>query len=94
VTLVSPKAEKVVLPLTQSSGYSLSAEIPATLAPGTYQVLAHNGAGGDAGWRGAQDLEVLGAPAAATTIVNVLDFGADPGVGKIVRWPSFKRLNV
>ena len=96
VTLGSPKAEKIVLSLAQSSGYSLSAEIPAALAPGTYQVLVHNGAGGDAGWRRAADLEVLGAPLAAPTSVNVLDFGADPSGRKdctLAIVQAFERLS-
>ena len=78
VTLCSPKGEKFALSMTESSGYCLRAEIPATLAPGTYEVSVHNGTGGDAGWRRAADVEVLEARLAAVTTLNVLDFGADP----------------
>ncbi|MEI6070465.1 MAG: glycosyl hydrolase family 28-related protein [Verrucomicrobiae bacterium] len=78
VALVSSKFEKVVLTLVESSGYSLKAEIPAALEPGAYQVLVSNGAGGDAGWRRAEDLAVLDAATAEPTVVNALDFGADP----------------
>ena len=78
VTLVSPKNEKVVLSLSESSDYSLNAEIPAKLAPGTYQVLVHNGAGGEAGWRRADDLAILEPAPVEPIVVNVLDFGADP----------------
>ena len=71
--------ENGALEMEDVSCFSLKAKIPAGLKPGSYRVLISNGKGGDAGLRDAGVLEALPVKEAPRAIVNVLEFGADPG---------------
>ncbi|MBN2643706.1 MAG: hypothetical protein JXR78_18800, partial [Victivallales bacterium] len=71
--------EEIILNLTEKSEYSLKAEIPAMLTTGKYRVSVNNGAGGVKGWRNIGEIEALEAVKPAERILNVVDFGADPG---------------
>jgi len=68
--------EQLPLP-AQATCYQSRAQIPADLAPGEYEVYAHSGRGGAAGWSEPLKLTIRERPEWPTAVYSVLDYGAD-----------------
>ena len=60
----------------KSEKFSLVVKLPGDLAVGCYELWAHNGSGGDAGWGGPLAVEIKQPDVWPTTVFNVRDFGA------------------
>ena len=61
--------------------YKVDFTLPDNLAPGTYEVWAHNGHAGNYGWAGPIPLTVTAKTIWNTIVFNVRDFGATPDDG-------------
>jgi hypothetical protein len=72
------KGKAIDLKLTESSCYSVGAEIPENLLPGKYEIVLSNGYGCTESSQLVESFEVLHAFKNEKSIVNVLDLGADP----------------
>lgn len=71
------------LTVTSAHAYQLAVQLPAGLAPGAYQLFAHNGTAGAYGWSGPARLEVVPTPAQAKPASFDVDrFGAKPDDGQ------------
>lgn len=68
----------VDLPIRQTSGYRVVADLPADLATGDYDIHFHHGLGGPRGWTSAGRIQVIAPVASFGPQLNVVDFGADP----------------
>jgi hypothetical protein len=65
-----------VLNPSAAGPWSLTAALPANVAPGDYTVCIHNGAGGAHGWSDPAAITVRAAQPWPTAVLNVRDFGA------------------
>ena len=72
-------SDRIELLLQQQDQWSVTAPLPAKLAPGAYEVFIHNGHGGPAGWRRAGTVDIsMHKEVWEDRIFNVVDFGAMP----------------
>jgi hypothetical protein len=73
-------AASIAMTVVSVNPYQVLFDLPAGLAPGTYEVWAHNGHGGDYGWSGPVPLVVDAAaePQWNGQRRNVASFGANP----------------
>ena len=79
VALVQEGQKAQLLKPKQEDMWSLTAEIPATTAPGEYTVWVHNGKGGPAGWAKVGGVKVQAHGFAhQDRVFNVRDYGAIP----------------
>ena len=62
----------------EADGYALRFTLPAGLAAGDYELLVHNGLGGDAAWRSGGTVVVRAREAWKGDVFNVNDFGPRP----------------
>lgn len=67
--------------VTAANPYKVDIKLPATLAPGTYELWAHNGHGGNYGWAKPLTLTIQAPTTWSNTVFNVRDFGATPNDG-------------
>jgi hypothetical protein len=72
------RGPKTVTLKAEAEPYSAQAALPKDLPPGDYEVLVHNGLGGDAAWSAPVALTVTQPPPWPTAVLNVQDLGADP----------------
>ena len=71
--------DHIELPLQQQDQWSVTAPLPAKLAPGIYEIFVHNGHGGPAGWRRAGTVDIaVHKEVWEDRIFDVVDFGAVP----------------
>jgi hypothetical protein len=68
------RGRAVRLAAERADGYALRFALPAALKLGTYEVLAHNGYGGRAGWQRAGMLEVRRPRQWPKQVFNVMDY--------------------
>ena len=64
---------------TAVNPYRVEVELPAVVAPGDYEIWAHNGHGGHFGWSGPLAVQVVARsvwPIDTDPLVNVMDYGA------------------
>ncbi|MCX7010644.1 MAG: glycosyl hydrolase family 28-related protein [Kiritimatiellaeota bacterium] len=66
----------IELPAERSEKFSLLAKLPESLATGRYELFAHNGSGGDAGWGGPLPVEIRAPDVWPSQIFDVKKFGA------------------
>ena len=76
-TLLLRGPREVALP-AEGGPYSAQVTLPDDLPPGEYEVLAHNGCGGDLAWSAPVRRVVHVAEAWPDAVLNVVDFDADP----------------
>ncbi|MEI7835897.1 MAG: glycosyl hydrolase family 28-related protein, partial [Planctomycetota bacterium] len=69
-------AKNVDVPVEKAEAYTLTAVLPADTPPGPYQLQAHNGWGGEAGWSEPIPFVVDRAAPWPQTVFNVTAFGA------------------
>ncbi|MGO8747928.1 MAG: glycosyl hydrolase family 28-related protein, partial [Thermoguttaceae bacterium] len=77
--LRSADGRSLALPAEEADAYSLRFALPADLAAGEYELLLHNGCGGQSAWRTAGKVAVRPAQVWKQDVLNVRDFGAQPG---------------
>jgi hypothetical protein len=71
------------LPVLAAGAYQLSVQLPRGLAPGLYQLFAHNGTGGAYGWSEPARLEIAETPPhGGLPVFDVDRFGAKPDDGR------------
>jgi len=75
-TVLHLRGPKSVTLAAEGDGYSVRAALPADLPVGQYEVLAHNGRGGDLAWSAPAKLVVERPPAWPTDVFDVKGFGA------------------
>jgi hypothetical protein len=64
------------LPVSKVEPFALTADLPAKLEAGAYELFVHNGRGGNAAWSAPLAVEVKAAAAWPDKVFNVRDFGA------------------
>ncbi|HID55038.1 TPA: hypothetical protein EYP37_00800 [Candidatus Poribacteria bacterium] len=73
---------EIELEIEEVSPYAIGASIPLDLPEGRYEVMVHNGLGGESGWRGGIEIEVGRKAKWPETIFDVTEFGAVGGDGR------------
>ena len=76
VALRARDGRSTFLPVVAARRYSVLATLPATVAPGEYEVWVHSGRGGPAAWGGGFTLRVKAPASWPAAIVNVRGLGA------------------
>ncbi len=77
IALRAPGAAWLDIPVTKAERFSLRAKLPATLAPGRYELRVHNGFGGAAAWAAPLTVEIRPPQTWPAKVFNVKqDFGA------------------
>jgi hypothetical protein len=66
--------DTLMIDATANDGFSLTAALPATVPPGDYSILVHNGYGASTSWVDAGKLQVHAVEKWPDTVFNVMDF--------------------
>lgn len=68
--LCQPNGVGTWLPVTESSNYQIRAQLPAQLAAGKYQLWVHAGSGGQFGWGGPLEIDIVASPIRSDRVID------------------------